>query len=226
LETAVKSLYEGMFLVDTAVATADWEGICGVVENILKRAEAEIVSLRKWDERRLAYEIKGVSRGTYILSYFRLAGSRVRDIEREVQLSPKILRVLVLNAEKLTQENVEKDTPAMKLEKERQRVVEEAAARAKEEHAEVSESSSGGDLAASESDGSEQGGSAGEALAQSPEEGISEAGVGQDSEGVEGSVADADSAKQLGDEASEQRRGVELSGDKEDGQEPDSETSI
>ena len=110
LETTVKKkLYEAMFLVNSADASADWDGVEAAVRKILERAEAEIVSMEKWDDRRLAYQIKGKTRGVYILCYFRTAGGMIQGIERGVQLSERIIRVLILCAEHLRQENIEKD---------------------------------------------------------------------------------------------------------------------
>ncbi len=130
METVAKNkLYEGMFLVDSSKAGADWDGIIAAIRTILEKAGAEIVSIRKWDDRRLAYDIKGKSRGTYILSYFRVDGGRIKDIEKAVRLSEKIMRVLILSAERLSQEDIEKDTPATKaeMEKEKRKVAKETA---------------------------------------------------------------------------------------------------
>ena len=113
LKTVTKKLYEAMFLVDSAKAAADWEGLQRHIRNILERAEAEIVSIKKWDERRLAYDIGRNSRGTYVLCYFNGNGRKNADIERSVQLSDQIIRVLILSAEHFKQEDIEKDTPAM-----------------------------------------------------------------------------------------------------------------
>ena len=129
METVVKKLYEAMFLVDSAEAAADWDGVIETIEKLLEKAEAEIVSIRKWDERRLAYEIKGCSRGTYILCYFRVNGEEIGGIERDVQLSERIMRVLILCAEAVSQEDVDKDTPAMRAEKQRQESAEKAEAK-------------------------------------------------------------------------------------------------
>jgi small subunit ribosomal protein S6 len=100
-------LYEAMFLVDSAEATTDWDGVTATIKNILEKAGAEIVSIRKWDDRKLAYEINGKGKGTYILCYFRAAGSKLRDIERDIQLSERIMRVLILCAEHRQAEDVE-----------------------------------------------------------------------------------------------------------------------
>jgi small subunit ribosomal protein S6 len=102
-----KKLYEAMFLVDSDDVASDWEGVNDVIQKMMLKADAEIVSIKKWDDRRLAYEIKGKSRGTYILCYFRADGQKIREIERAVQLSERIMRVLILRAEGMGQEDIE-----------------------------------------------------------------------------------------------------------------------
>jgi small subunit ribosomal protein S6 len=106
---AAKRLYEGMFLVDSALAAADWDGMVALVENILKRADAEVVVIRKWGERKLAYDVDHKPRGTYILVYFKVDPRRVSGIEKDVQLSEKIMRVLVLTTEGRPQEMIDQD---------------------------------------------------------------------------------------------------------------------
>ena len=106
---AVKRLYEGMFLVDSALATADWDGTLAMIENILKRADAEIVAIRKWGERKLAYDIERKQRGTYILAYFKADTQRIGGIEKDVQLSEKVMRVLILTTEDRPQEMIDRD---------------------------------------------------------------------------------------------------------------------
>jgi small subunit ribosomal protein S6 len=112
LETMVKKLYEGMFLVDSADAASDWDGVLRTIRTVLDRADAELVSMRKWDERKLAYDIDGKSRGTYILCYFRAEGSRIAGVERDVQLNDRLMRALILNAEHMSQADIDKATPA------------------------------------------------------------------------------------------------------------------
>jgi len=120
LETVTANkLYEGMFLVDSALAGADWNRVISLIEKIFERAGAEVISLKKWDERRLAYEINHKDRGTYILTYFRVDGSKIQSIERDVRLSEDLLRVLILNAEVMSSEDIEKETPVGKIEREK-----------------------------------------------------------------------------------------------------------
>ncbi len=116
---AEKKLYEGMFLVDSGKAASDWDGVNAAIKKILDRAEAEIVSMRKWDDRRLAYDIRTTSRGTYMLCYFKAEGQKIQGIEKDVQLSENVIRVLILSTDQMTKEDIERDTPATKTEKEK-----------------------------------------------------------------------------------------------------------
>ena len=54
---------------------------------------------RLWEERRLAYPIKGHRKGTYWLTYFRVDSSRLTELNRECILSESILRSLVLKVD-------------------------------------------------------------------------------------------------------------------------------
>ena len=80
------NMYEAMFLFPQT-ATADLAGALAHVESILGRASAEIVSICKWDERRLAYDIKGNKRGLYFLVYFKADRAKIAGIERDCNLS-------------------------------------------------------------------------------------------------------------------------------------------
>jgi ribosomal protein S6 len=98
-----------MFLVDSALATADWDGTVAFLNNILQRAEAEVVVMRKWQERKLTYDIDHKSRGTYILCYFKADGRKIGGIEKDVLLSEKVMRVLILTTEGRPADLIEKD---------------------------------------------------------------------------------------------------------------------
>jgi len=114
-----KRIYEAMFLVDSALAATDWDGVTAAVNTVLQRSDAEIIVINKWDERRLCYPIGPCKRGTYILCYFRALPGAIENIERDVQRSETIVRVLVLRADHLSEEEIHAPTPAMRAEKDR-----------------------------------------------------------------------------------------------------------
>jgi small subunit ribosomal protein S6 len=103
-ETRINA-YEGMFLFPQTVA-ADLQSAADHVLEILSKGGAEIVSLCKWDERRLAYDIKGNKRGVYFLTYFKCDAQKLASIERDARLSEKLLRSMLTRADHLTAEQM------------------------------------------------------------------------------------------------------------------------
>lgn len=97
-EIATMNTYEGMFLFPQ-VASSDLKAAQEHVEYLIGRGEGEIISLAKWDERRLAYEIKGNRRGLYFLTYFKATGEGAIEIERQVNISEQLLRAMILKAD-------------------------------------------------------------------------------------------------------------------------------
>ena len=98
-----------MFLLDSTQAS-DWDAVVKTITTIMKRSDAEIVSIRNWAERKLAYDIDHKTRGAYVLCFFRADGERVQSIEKDVQLSEQIMRVLILSAETREKEALEEST--------------------------------------------------------------------------------------------------------------------
>jgi ribosomal protein S6 len=99
---ATTKTYEAMFLFPAGAAT-ELEKSISTVRGMIERHEGKIMVLKKWDERKLAYEVKGQKRGVYIIAYFTAPGSAVAGIERDVNLSEEVLRVLVTHAEHLNE---------------------------------------------------------------------------------------------------------------------------
>jgi len=106
----MKKTYEAMFLLDAG--NPDFEAASEPIRQVLARAEAEVLSMKPWDERRLAYEIKGRRRGLYVLTYFKAETSRITELQQEIQLNEKVLRAMVFSADHLSEEKIRAETPA------------------------------------------------------------------------------------------------------------------
>jgi small subunit ribosomal protein S6 len=110
MATVAPRQYEAMFLIGPA-ATQENEGGLKLARQILERHGATILVLKKWDERKLMYEIKRQKRGTYVISYFTAAPSAIAGIERDVKLSEDVLRVMVTDAAHLNADEMAKVEP-------------------------------------------------------------------------------------------------------------------
>jgi len=98
------SLYEGMFVMDNRQANRDWDGSLEKLKSMLVKHKAEMLRCEKWGERKLAYEMEGRRRGTYLLLYFNATGEAVNHIYRECELSDLMLRALILKIDKMPPE--------------------------------------------------------------------------------------------------------------------------
>src|SRR5438874_13783408 len=76
-QSMAANTYECMFLLDPAKVSGDAAGAAKQVETILTKNNAEVLASRQWDERRLAYPVKGHKKGLYYLTYFRSEGKNL-----------------------------------------------------------------------------------------------------------------------------------------------------
>lgn len=97
--------YEVMFLISQSAA-ADFNSLIAHLNEILARAHAEIIAMKKWDERRLAYEMDKQKRGVYILCYIRCDTQSIAHLERDCNLSERIMRTMILEVDHLTEEEM------------------------------------------------------------------------------------------------------------------------
>ena len=89
-------IYEGMFVLDDARANDNWDRVVAEVRRLLEKHQARVFHLDRWDERRLAYRIKGRNRAVYAITHFTAPGDAIPHIERDCQLNDTILRVLIV----------------------------------------------------------------------------------------------------------------------------------
>lgn len=92
-------LYEALFLVSQTALSTDSAGVTAHVQEMLDRAEAETLTLHKWDERKLAYPIDGQKRGTFLIAYFNARPTQIANIERDCNLSEQVMRVMFIRAD-------------------------------------------------------------------------------------------------------------------------------
>ena len=102
--------YEAMFLFGTSAA-ANLDATLDRVRKLVEGGGGEIMLLKKFDERRLAYEIKKQKRGLYVLCYYKGLPDTVAKITREVNLSDDVLRLMVISADHLGQAEMEAVQP-------------------------------------------------------------------------------------------------------------------
>ena len=92
-------VYEGMFILDPSKYSRDPAASAQQVADIITQHGGTILAARLWDERKLAYPIKGHKKGIYWLTYFKMPGGNLTALERQCEITDDIIRKLVLKIE-------------------------------------------------------------------------------------------------------------------------------
>lgn len=95
--------YECMCLLDNREVRKGWQPLKDAVVGQFTKHGAKVLSARRWEERRLAYPIKGQHRGTYLLVYFGADTQTVAGIRRDLQFNESLLRYLLLECAEVPQ---------------------------------------------------------------------------------------------------------------------------
>lgn len=88
------AVYEGMFILDANKLARDRDGLPAEVNGLIEAAGGKIEVSRLWEERRLAYPIKGQRKGAYWITYFKMPTQGIKDLTRQCELHEAILRQL------------------------------------------------------------------------------------------------------------------------------------
>ena len=93
------AVYEGMFILDPAKFARDPGAASQQVADMITQHGGTVLAARMWDERKLAYPIKGHKKGVYWLTYFKMPGAGLTALERQCEISDEIIRKLILKVD-------------------------------------------------------------------------------------------------------------------------------
>ncbi len=126
------NLYEGLFLMSQSAVGGGLGAAIDHVREALGRIDAEVITLRKWDERKLSYAVKRQKRGTYLLALFRADGTRLTEVENTCNLSELVLRVMMTRCDHMGQVEYDAELEEAKTSEAEQKLRDEKAEQADE----------------------------------------------------------------------------------------------
>ena len=92
--------YETTFIVAGDLTEQDQKDVSEKFLNIMKEAEAEILSVEHWGLRKLAYPINAKHNGYYTLVEFNSFGELIEKLEREFRYDERVIRFLTVRLDK------------------------------------------------------------------------------------------------------------------------------
>ena len=91
--------YEVMYVIDAALEDSARIELIDRFSDLVKKNGGEIDRVDEWGKRRLAYAINYKTEGYYVLMYIKAPAELPKELERNFQISAKILRSLIIRYE-------------------------------------------------------------------------------------------------------------------------------
>ena len=91
--------YEVMYVIDAALEDSARIELIDRFSDLVKKNGGEIDRVDEWVKRRLAYAINYKTEGYYVLMYIKAPSELPKELERNFQISDKILRSLIIRYE-------------------------------------------------------------------------------------------------------------------------------
>lgn len=91
--------YEVMYVIDAALEDSARVELIDRFSDLVKKNGGEIDRVDEWGKRRLAYAINYKTEGYYVLMYIKAPSELPKELERNFQISDKVLRSLVIRYE-------------------------------------------------------------------------------------------------------------------------------
>jgi len=91
--------YEGLLILDSNRYGRDSANVANQIPEMIKKLGGNVLVSRLWEERRLAYPIRGQRKGTYWLTYFRLDPLKLTTLKRDLLLNDNVVRSLLLKVD-------------------------------------------------------------------------------------------------------------------------------
>ena len=91
-----ENVYEGLYILNSELYARTPDEISGQMAAFIEKTGGKVLLSRLWDERKLAYPVKGHKRGTYWLTYFKIDPTKIKELNRQFQITESILRFMFL----------------------------------------------------------------------------------------------------------------------------------
>ena len=106
--------YETIFIINPELTEEDTKAVIEKASGIIQSHRGEVLKIDEWGNRRLAYEIKKMSKGYYVLLHFAGNSDVLSELERNFQLMDAVLKYQTVRlgpreekaAQKLAEERV------------------------------------------------------------------------------------------------------------------------
>lgn len=90
------SKYETMFILKPDLSDEQYDSLVDKVKGILGGQQAEVININRMGRRRLAYEVKKLREGYYVLCNYAGSPAATQELERNFRISDDVIRYLII----------------------------------------------------------------------------------------------------------------------------------
>jgi len=91
--------YESLYIIDPNLTDEQIQAITDKYSQIITQNGGEVLSVERWDKRRLAYEVARKREGIFILMYFRSEAKVASELDRLMRINEDVMRHLIVRDE-------------------------------------------------------------------------------------------------------------------------------
>ncbi len=91
------SVYETLFIALPSLTDEEVDKLVEKITSTIEGLEGKIRKIDKWGKRVLAYPIKKLNEGIYVLIEFELEKSKVSEVDRRMKIDETIMRHIIVN---------------------------------------------------------------------------------------------------------------------------------
>lgn len=92
--------YEVTYLLRPNLEEADVDQRADAIAKSLTSGRGEVINVEKLGKKRLAYELRDVREGIYVVMRFRSEADAAKELERQLGLNEDVLRALLVRVDK------------------------------------------------------------------------------------------------------------------------------
>jgi small subunit ribosomal protein S6 len=91
--------YETLYIINPTLEEEANKNVVEKFKTLIQNSGGEVTDINEWGKRKLAYTVKEMNEGYYVLMHFKAEPAVVQDLERVFKITDEVIRYLITKQE-------------------------------------------------------------------------------------------------------------------------------